>query len=75
MSEAGGSIQDAKKKELRPHLVKGWVIPPEASARFVWRMVEVLDLHTTPKTQNGPSCVSVLYWRVVLRKYASGELP
>jgi len=24
--------------------VKGWVIPPEESARFVWRMEEVLDL-------------------------------
>jgi len=30
-------------------------------------------LDTSPKTQSGVSCVSVLFWGVVLRKYASSE--
>ncbi len=33
----------------------------------------IMPIDTRPKTQNDLSCVSVLYWRVVLRKYASSE--
>jgi hypothetical protein len=29
--------------------------------------------HTSPKTQNGLSCVSALWWGAVLRRYASSE--
>jgi hypothetical protein len=29
--------------------------------------------YTSPKAQNALSCVTVLYWRVVLQKYASSE--
>jgi DDE superfamily endonuclease len=34
--------------------VKGWVIPPEKSARFVWRMEEVLDLYEEPYDEERP---------------------
>jgi len=34
--------------------VKGWVIPPEKSARFVWRMEEVLDLYEEPYDEKRP---------------------
>jgi hypothetical protein len=34
--------------------VKGWVIPPEQSARFVWRMEEVLDLYEEPYDPKRP---------------------
>jgi DDE superfamily endonuclease len=34
--------------------VKGWVIPPEESARFVWRMEEVLDLYEEPYDEKRP---------------------
>jgi len=34
--------------------VKGWVIPPEGSARFVWRMEEVLDLYEEPYDPKRP---------------------
>jgi hypothetical protein len=33
------------KNELKPHLVKQWVIPAEQNAQFVWRMEEILDLY------------------------------
>jgi DDE superfamily endonuclease len=34
--------------------VKGWVIPPKQSARFVWRMEEVLDLYEEPYEEKRP---------------------
>jgi hypothetical protein len=34
--------------------VKGWVIPPEHSARFVWRIEEVLDLYEEPYDEKRP---------------------
>jgi hypothetical protein len=34
--------------------VKGWVIPPKQSARFVWRMEEVLDLYEEPYDEKRP---------------------
>lgn len=34
--------------------MKGWVIPPEESARFVWRMEEVLDLYEEPYDEKRP---------------------
>src|SRR5215216_5250174 len=38
----------SKKRALRPHLLKGWVIPPKKNAAFVWRMEAVLDLYEDP---------------------------
>jgi hypothetical protein len=35
-------------------VVKGWVIAPEESARFVWRMEEVLDLYEEPYDEKRP---------------------
>jgi hypothetical protein len=43
-----------RKHKLRPHPVKGWVIPPKESARFVWRMEEVLDLYEEPYDPKRP---------------------
>lgn len=34
--------------------MKGWVIPPKGSARFVWRMEEVLDLYEEPYDPKRP---------------------
>ena len=34
--------------------MKGWVIPPEKSARFVWRMEAVLDLYEEPYDPKRP---------------------
>lgn len=34
--------------------MKGWVIPPKESARFVWRMEEVLDLYEEPYDEKRP---------------------
>jgi len=46
--------EDAQKNELRPHLVKGWVIPPKKNAAFVWRMEAVLDLYEEPYDPKRP---------------------
>ena len=35
-------------------MVKGWVIAPKESARFVWRMEEVLDLYEEPYDEKRP---------------------
>jgi len=35
----------AKKNELKPHLKKYWVIPPEANAEFVCAMEDVLQVY------------------------------
>ena len=35
--------------------MKGWVIPPKESARFVWRMEEVLDLYEEPYDPKRPT--------------------
>lgn len=34
--------------------MKGWVIPPEKNARFVWRIEEVLDLYEEPYDPRRP---------------------
>lgn len=34
--------------------MKGWVIPPEKSGRFVWRMEEILDLYEEPHDPRRP---------------------
>ena len=43
-----------EKNELKPHLIKQWVIPPEYNAQFVWRMEEILDLYEEPYDPNRP---------------------
>jgi hypothetical protein len=48
------TVRRALKNELRPHLVKEWVIPPRESAAFVWRMEEVLDLYEEPYDRRRP---------------------
>ncbi|MEM6447482.1 MAG: IS630 family transposase [Cyanobacteria bacterium P01_D01_bin.123] len=40
--------QTLKKNELKPWLKKSWVIPPQASAKFVAHMEDVLDLYKQP---------------------------
>jgi transposase len=40
--------QVRKKNELKPWLKKSWCIPPEANARFVWQMEDVLSVYTRP---------------------------
>jgi transposase len=37
-----------ERNELKPWLRKQWVIPPKASAEFVWRMEDVLEVYTRP---------------------------
>jgi transposase len=37
-----------RSNELKPWLRKQWVIPPKASAEFVWRMEDVLGVYTRP---------------------------
>ena len=46
--------KDAQKNELKPHLVRGWVIPSKESGRFVWRMEAVLDLYKEPHDPKRP---------------------
>lgn len=36
---------DAKKNDLKPHLKRQWVIPPEADAEFVCAMEDVLEVY------------------------------
>ena len=37
-----------KKNETKPHLSEYWKIPPDASAEFVARMEDVLDIYKRP---------------------------
>ena len=39
---------DAKKNDLKPHLQKQWVIPPDGSAAFVAAMEDVLEVYQRP---------------------------
>jgi len=43
-----------KKNELRPHRILRWVIAPEASAAFVARMEDILDLYSEPYDLSRP---------------------
>ena len=43
-----------KRNELKPWLRKQWVIPPKASAEFVWRMEDVLGVYTRPYDPKRP---------------------
>jgi hypothetical protein len=43
-----------KENELKPHLIKQWVIPPEYIAQFVWRMEQILDLYEEPYDPKRP---------------------
>src|SRR5688572_10451172 len=36
------------RNALKPWLVERWVIPPEASGEFAWRMEDILDVYTLP---------------------------
>jgi hypothetical protein len=42
------------KNELKPHLLKEWVIPPRESTAFVWLMEAVLDLYKEPYDEERP---------------------
>ena len=40
------TMRKTLKNELKPHLIKQWVIPPEHNTTaFVWRMEEILELY------------------------------
>jgi len=41
-------VQDFKKNELRPHLRKQWVIPPEQNASFVANMEDIPEIYHQP---------------------------
>jgi hypothetical protein len=41
------TVRKTLKNELKPHLIKGWVIPKKR-VQFVWRMKAVLDLYEKP---------------------------
>src|ERR1700688_976110 len=43
-----------KKNDLKPHLKKQYVIPPEASAAFVANMEDVLDVYHRPRDPECP---------------------
>jgi len=36
------------KNELKLHLQKQWCVPSRASAEFVWRMEDVLEVYIRP---------------------------
>ena len=44
----------AKKNDLKPHLNKQYVIPPEASAAFVANMEDALDVYHRPRDSECP---------------------
>lgn len=41
-------MPDFKKNELRPHLRKQWVIPPEQNASFAAHMEDILEVYQQP---------------------------
>ncbi len=49
------TVRKTLKNELRPHLVKQWVIPPKRNAAFVWQMEEVLNLYEEPYDPKRPT--------------------
>ncbi|MBP9000388.1 MAG: IS630 family transposase [Bacteroidales bacterium] len=48
------SSSDAKKNELKPWKVKGWVIPPQGNGEFVACMERVLDIYKRPYNAKRP---------------------
>src|SRR5215469_18075725 len=46
--------QRSKKNELKPHLKKMWVIPPEQNGDFVAAMEDVLDVYERPYDEKRP---------------------
>jgi len=44
-----------KKNELKPHLRKCWVIPPQQNADFVAHMEDVLDVYERPYDPKRPA--------------------
>ena len=46
--------QCSKKNELKPHLKKCWVIPPEHDGDFVAAMEDVLDVYERPYDPKRP---------------------
>ena len=51
---AGDSAADSEKNELKPHLRKCWVIPPEANGEFVAAMEDVLEVYKRPYDPKRP---------------------
>jgi hypothetical protein len=47
-------VADIKKNELKPHLRKQWVIPPEQNAGFVANMEDILELYSQPFNPSVP---------------------
>jgi hypothetical protein len=55
-----------QSNDLKPWLRKQWVIPPRASADFVWRMEDVLDVYTRPYDPKRPQvCMDELSKQLV----------
>jgi hypothetical protein len=47
-------VADTQKNELKPHLRKCWVIPPEQNAAFVANMEDVLEIYKRPYNPADP---------------------
>ena len=47
-------MQDFKKNELRPHLRRQWVIPPDNNASFVAHMEDIPDIYHRPFDPENP---------------------
>jgi hypothetical protein len=47
-------MEDAEKNELKPHLRKCWVIPPEQDGEFVAAMEDVLEVYKRPRNPERP---------------------
>jgi transposase len=48
LDQPRGSPTNAQKNELKPHLSRQWVVPPEQSALFVAKMEDVLAVYRRP---------------------------
>jgi len=47
-------VANAKKNEVKPWQKQQWCLPPEASAEFVCRMEDVLDVYSRPYDEQHP---------------------
>jgi len=47
-------MQGSKKNELKPHLRKYWVIPPQQNADFVAHMEDILEVYKRPYNSDYP---------------------
>ena len=51
---SGNGTYHIKKNELKPHLRKCWVIPPEQNGNFVAHMEDILEVYKRPYDPSYP---------------------